>query len=105
MRFPASSSGKGELKERILYQLDYNEKIITKDVAIFCNSGLIDSSQDIQRDLPPINEELRIAEDLIIDVLPRADIEKVMSACEPRGYNFDPVRQLDERINEEFPIS
>jgi len=65
-----------------------------KDVAIFTNSGIIQASQEEIKQSPPIQNKLIIADDIFIDKLPREEAQELFSACEPKGFNFSPIRQF-----------
>ncbi len=57
------------------------------DVVIYCTSPRIDLSRNA------IRNRFNLSNDLRIDRLPRELSDKIIKACEPAGYNFDPVRQ------------
>ena len=67
-----------------------------KDVAIFTNGHLNQSSSETIRSFPPIQNKLTIENDIFIEKLPRDESLKVFSAFEPKGYNFNPIRQFGQ---------
>jgi len=68
----------------------------TKDVSIFPNAYVIQANSEVIKSFPPIRNKLTIADDILIDILPREESLKVFSACEPKGFNFSPQRQFGQ---------
>lgn len=67
-----------------------------KDVAVFPNAQFNQSNSATKESFLPIQNKLIIADDIFIDKLPREESLKVFSACEPKGYNFNPQRQFGQ---------
>jgi hypothetical protein len=66
------------------------------DVAIFKNAHFNQSDAETKESFPPIQNKLLITDELFIDRLPREESLKVFSACEPKGFNFEPQRQFGQ---------
>jgi hypothetical protein len=79
------------------------EVVRVRDV-ILCATGSDDGvGDDGWRDHPPVgfdrHEEIDLGESVILTALSSDEAEQVMDACEPRGLNFDPVRQFGQRYS------
>jgi len=63
------------------------------DVAIFSNAYFADASEELKNQYTPPQDKVMFNTNLWLGELEHELAEKVMDACEPRGYNFIPTRQ------------
>jgi hypothetical protein len=75
---------------------------------IVCAAELDETVSDAEwRQHPPVGIErdlfenavaaVNLGEGVTLTCLPTEEADAIMDACEPRGHNFDPVRQFDQR--------
>jgi len=77
-------------------------------VAIFPDADFNQANLEIRTSFPPIQHRLVISNDVLIDILSREERQKIFSACEPRGFNFNSSRLFGQlysfiRINPPEP--
>lgn len=72
---------------------DY-EKII--DVAIFPTGGYIEADETTQNEYLPIQNDFIITSDLSLKKIDSNLASKIMAACEPAEFNFNPTRIISQ---------
>ena len=64
---------------------------MTTDLVVFTNQSL-DGLENYANELWPITDSFNLTSKVWIGVLEEELAEKVIDACQPRGFNFSPMR-------------
>lgn len=83
-----------DIMQEALRFINSNEKV--RDVVVFTNSSYVEPRHDIRDLYPPIQNRFDLSSDLWIARLPNELAKNILSACEPAGYNFKPVRPFSQ---------
>jgi hypothetical protein len=75
-----------------------------RDVIVCAAEAADSASEEDWRDHAPVGfddmtETVNLGESVTLQTLPSEEADSIMDACEPRGRNFDPVRQFGQRYS------